>query len=541
MRKLLSLLLALSLVLVSLVGCTKETKEEAGGEAAGKMIVRHNTAADPETIDPALNASVDGATILVNAFEGLMRLDENDKAIPGVAEKYEVSEDGLTYTFHLRDSKWSDGQPVKAQDFEYAWKRALDAKTAADYAYQMYYLKNGEKYNKGEASADEVGVKAIDDKTLEVTLEAPTPYFLELTAFPTYFPVRKDIVEKDPEGWALNPETHISNGPFKVVKWDHNNVLALEKNENYYDKDRVKLDGIEFYMMTEASTALSAFESGEVDYIEDMPTEEIPRLKAESDEFKIFPQLGTYFYVFNTTKEPVNDPKVRKALALAIDRKAIVEVIAKAGQQPALTFVAPGIKEPDGKEFYEKANDYGLKETAQVDEAKKLLAEAGYPDGKGFPELTVIYNTSEGHKAIAEAIQEMWNKNLGIKVNLQNQEWKVFQQTRDSGDFVIARHGWLGDYTDPMTFLDMWYSTSGNNNAHWKNKEFDKLINEAKTATDEKARFEFMHKAEDLMMEDMIVMPIYYYTNPEMIKSYVKDVRVSPLGFVYYDEAYIEK
>ncbi|OPJ56304.1 peptide ABC transporter substrate-binding protein [Alkalithermobacter paradoxus] len=539
MKKVLSLLLTVVLALASLVGCT--ANNSGGGEKKDLMIVRHNLGSDPETIDPALNAAVDGAIILVNTFEGLMRLDEKDQPLEGVATEYTISEDMLTYTFKLRKSKWSDGEEVTAHDFEYAWKRALDPATAADYAYQLYYIKNGEKFNNGEVSADEVGVKALDDYTLEVVLEAPTPYFLELTAFPTYFPVRKDIIEAHGEKWALNPETHISNGPFKVVKWEHNDIMELVKNENYYDKDRVKLDGIHFYFMTESSTALAAFESGEVDYIESMPSEEIPRLMKESDEFKIFPNLGTYFYVFNTTKEPVNDARVRKALSMAIDRKSIVEVITKAGQIPALSFVPEGITEPDGSDFNKNAKDYGLALTPKVEEARALLAEAGYPDGKGFPKLTVIYNTHEGHKAIAEAIQAMWKDNLGIEIELQNQEWKVFQDTRDNGDFVIARHGWLADYVDPMTFLDMWYSTSGNNNAHWKNEEFDRLINEAKTAADEKTRFEIMHKAHDLMMEEMIVMPIYYYTNPEMIKSYVKDVRVSPLGFVYYDEAYIER
>ncbi len=544
MKKLFSILLAAMLTLTSLVGCagtdnagdTQEPAKEA------KSIIKYNIGSDPKTLDPALNAEVQAGSVLENIYEGLMRLDDKDKAIPGVAEKVDISEDGLTYTFHLRDSKWSDGSPVTAQDFEYSWKRALDPATAAEYAYQLYYLQNGEKYNAGEASAEEVGVKAIDEKTLEVKLVGPTQYFLELTAFPTYFPVKKDIVEKDKEAWATKPENCVFNGPFKAIKWERNNVIQTVKNENYYDVQRVKLDGVDYTMIAEETTSLSAFESGEIDGSDTLPNPQIPKLQAEKNPgFTIHPQLGTYYYSFNVTKEPTNNPKVRRALSLAIDRKAIVEVVTKGGQIPALAYVPPGVKEPDGKDFRDKGSDYGLKETPQIEEAKKLLAEAGYPDGKGFPKVTVIYNTLESHKAIAEAIQEMWKKNLGVEVELQNQEWKVFQEARVQGDFVIARDGWLGDYSHPMTFLDMFISSSGNNHPHWKNPEFDKAITESKTSTDVNKSFALMHQAEDLMMKDDIIMPIYYYTNPELMRPDLKDVRISPLGFVFFDTAYIEK
>lgn len=542
MKRILASVLALSLALTAMVGCGgKKETAEGDGKGSEKMIVRHNFSADPETIDPALNAAVDGAIVLVNTFEGLMRTDKDDKAIPGVAEKFEVSEDKLTYTFHLRDSKWSDGTPITAQDFEYSWKRVLDPKTAADYAYQMYYIKNAEKFNSGAGTADEVGVKAVDEKTLQVTLEAPTPYFLELTAFPCYFPVKKDVVEKDPEKWALNPETHISNGPFKVVKWEHNNEMVLEKNPNYYGADRIKLDGITFTMINEQATALSAFEAGELDYVEDLPSAQMEKYKAESKEFHIYPNLGTSFYVFNVNEKPVDDVRVRRALTLAIDRQKLIDAVLKAGQIPATGFVPTGIKMPNGKDFRELNGDFGITPEANVAEAKKLLAEAGYPDGKGFPKVPLIYNTNEGNKAIAEAIQEMWKKNLGIEIELQNQEWKVFQETRDNGDFVMARHAWIGDYVDPMTFLDMWLSTSGNNNAQWKNPEYDATIKAAKAEADPMKRYEIMAQAEKMMMDANIAMPIYYYTNPELIKDYVKGVKVSPLGFVYYDEVTLEK
>lgn len=543
MKKLLAILMTAFLITASLVGCGSETKEEQtdeGNQKPKEQVVRHNLNSDPETIDPALNAAVGGGTIIQNTFEGLMRLDENNKAIYGIAKEYEISEDGLTYTFHLRDAKWSDGEKVKAQDFEYAWKRALNPKTAADYAYMLYYIKNGEAFNANEISEDQVGVKAVDENTLEVVLEAPTPYFLELAAFPTYMPIRKDIIDEYKDQWALNPETHISNGPFKVTKWAHNDEMILSKNENYYDKDRVKLDRVEFFFITEQSTSLTTFETSGVDVLEDVPVSEIKRLKEETDEFKILPELGTYFYVFNVNKKPMDDVRVRKALTLAIDRRALVDIVTQAEQTPATGFVPPNVLMPDGRDFRDVGGDYYIEERANIEEAKKLLAEAGYQDSNNWPEVTLIYNTSENHKKVAEAIVEMWKQNLGIEITLQNQEWKVFQESRDSGDFVIARHGWLGDYVDPMTFLDMWISNSGNNNAHWKNEEFDNLIKEAKNSVDKEKRYDAMLRAEALMMEDCITLPIYYYTRPAMIKNNIKGIKRSILGFWFYDEAYVE-
>ncbi|MTI54435.1 peptide ABC transporter substrate-binding protein [Geosporobacter ferrireducens] len=540
-KKSLALLLVLALVLGTLAGCGPKQPAAEETPAAEPMVLRYNLGDDVKTLDPQLNSVINAGIIQVNTFEGLMRLDKNDKAIPGMAEKYEISADGLTYTFHLRDAQWSDGQPVKAQDFEYAWKRGLDPNTASEYAFQLYYLKNGQKANEGELSIEEVGVKAKDDKTLEVILESPTPYFLELTAFFTLFPVRKDMVEKDPETWSMKPETFIGNGPFKMESYTMGDRIILVKNENYYDKGRVKLDKIEMLMIGEASTGLTAFESGDIDYIDDVPTQEIERLKASEPAFSVAPSLATYFYAFQTEKAAVNDPKVRKALSLAIDRKAITEKILRGGEMPAAGFVPPGLFDAEGKDFRAVGGDYGIDvNAASIDEAKALLTEAGYPDGKGFPELEVMYNTSETHKAIAEAIQEMWKKNLNINVKLANQEWAVFQQTRTEGNFVVARSSWFGDYADPMTFLDLWTSYSGKNNAKWKNAEFDKLIEGAKSTSGQE-RFNLLYEAEKLMMEDMILMPIYYYVDISLIKDYVKNTRKSILGYIYFDEAYIEK
>ncbi|WP_454963660.1 peptide ABC transporter substrate-binding protein [Filifactor alocis] len=541
-KRLLALTLVAAMGISLFAGCGGNTD---GGDtgAAGGGVVTHNLRSEPKSIDPALNTAVDGHQVIIGVFEGLCRLDEKDQGIPGIAESWDISEDNLTYTFHLRDAKWSDGQPVKASDFVYAWKRAVDPATAAEYAYQMYYLKNGEAINNGEKPVDELGVKAIDDKTLEVTLESVTPYFLQLTAFPTYMPVREDVVSADPEGWALNMDTYIGNGPFKVQEWKHDDVLKLVKNENYYDADKVKLDGIDYVFIVEASTAVSAFESGEIDYMEAVPAEKIAVLEEANDEnFKILPYLGTYFYIFNMNQEPVNNPKVRKALSLAINRTDIVEQVTKAGQVPATGFVPKGVSMSDGTtDFQETAGDYNMPiDDSKVEEAKQLMAEAGYPDGQGFPTIELLYNTNEEHKAIAEAIQAMWKQNLGINVELRNEEWKVFQTSRNEGNYTVARHGWIGDYVDPMTFLDMWITASGNNDAKFSNPKYDELISKAKSTLG-KERDDAMLEAQAILMEELPVMPIYYYTNAILMRSTVKNAPKSITGPVNYREAYLEK
>lgn len=541
-KRLLALTLVAAMGISLFAGCGGNTD---GGDtaAAGGGVVTHNLISEPKSIDPALNTAVDGHQVIYGVFEGLCRLDERDQGIPGIAESWDISEDNLTYTFHLRDAKWSDGQPVKASDFVYAWKRAVDPATAAEYAYQMYYLKNGEAINNGEKPVDELGVKAIDDKTLEVTLESVTPYFLQLTAFLTYMPVREDVVSADPEGWALNMDTYIGNGPFKVQEWKHDDVLKLVKNENYYDADKVKLDGIDYVFIVEASTAVSAFESGEIDYMEAVPAEKIAVLEEANDEnFKILPYLGTYFYIFNMNQEPVNNPKVRKALSLAINRTDIVEQVTKAGQVPATGFVPKGVSMSDGTtDFQETAGDYNMPiDDSKVEEAKQLMAEAGYPDGQGFPTIELLYNTNEGHKAIAEAIQAMWKQNLGINVELRNEEWKVFQTSRNEGNYTVARHGWIGDYVDPMTFLDMWITASRNNDAKFSNPKYDELISKAKSTLG-KERDDAMLEAQAILMEELPVMPIYYYTNAILMRSTVKNAPKSITGPVNYREAYLEK
>ena len=548
-KQLCAVALAATLGLSVLAGCGAKKEEKAATVAKQELV--YNLGSDPKTLDPALNQAVDGSIIAANIFSGLCDLDDKDKAIPGQAEKWEVSPDGLVYTFHLKkDLKWSNGDPLKASDFEYAWKRVLDPATASVYSFQLVYLKGANEFNTAKtpedakAKRDAVGVKATDDTTLVVTLEAPCPYFLELTAFTTYFPVNQKVVEANKD-WAKDAKTLVSNGPFKMTDYKIKDQIVLEKNENYYNKDKVKLDKITMKMVTENTSAWASYKSSHFDMIDSVPTSEI--VQAVKDKTATtFANLGTQFVDINVSDKVKDiDPnaakvlgnaKFRQALANAIDRKMIVENVTKSGQTPAFSFVSTGINEPDGKEFASKKY---FEPTGDVEKAKKLLAEAGYPDGQGLPPLVVLYNPEGGNGELYQAIQDMWKK-IGVNVELQTQEWKVFQATRNAMKYEIARGAWSADYTDPMTFIDMWESTSPSNEIGYNNPEYDKLVASAKAETDAKKRFEMMHKAEDILMADMPIIPLYYSTYTKGIKDYVKGVRVSPLGPVYFDKAYIE-
>lgn len=561
MRRFIAGFLAVSML--AAVGCSKKTENEQTtdpGKAPdtnkpkAAQVVRVNIGTDPETLDPAVSTGVPEGNVQLSLFEGLMRLDKEGKAVPGMAASHTISADGKTYTFKLRDAKWSNGDAVTAEDFVYSWKRALDPMLASEYAYQLYYLEGAEAANtiplnqleadgktekKGadgkpiarpeadikkdwEAAAAKIGVKAVDAKTLEVKLAAPTPYFLSLTAFHTLYPVHKKSVESAKDNWFRSAATLVGNGPFKLVSWAPKDKVIVEKNPNYWDAAAVKLDKIEYYLIDSEATATQMFEAGQLDIIESgVNNAELPRLKKEyPNELKILPDLGLYYYRFNVTKAPMNDVKVRKALTLAIDRKLIVENITQGGQTPAMSEVPGGMPDVSG-DFRKNGGDF-FKDN-DVATAKKLLADAGFPDGKGFPKFTIMYNTSEGHKRIAEAIQEMWKKNLGINVELQNVEWQVYLSRQSGLDYDISRAGWIGDYIDPMTFTDMWVTKGGNNQTGWANPAYDKLIETAKTSGDVKVRMQAMHDSEKLLMEDMPILPIYHYVRVRMVSQKVKN------------------
>ncbi|ABR37034.1 MULTISPECIES: peptide ABC transporter substrate-binding protein [Clostridium] len=542
-KQLCAVALAATLGMSILVGCGSNK----GGDkaAASKQEITYNLGADPRTLDPALCTDTTGTTVIANAFSGLAELDENEKAIPGQAE-WEVSNDKLTYTFHLKkDLKWSNGDPVKASDYEYEWKRLLNPETASEYAYALYYLKGGEAYNKGKGSADAVGVKATDDNTLVVTLEAPCPYFLELTAQSYYFPVDQKVVESNKD-WANDAKTLVSNGPFKITNYTIKDSVVLEKNENYYDKDKVKLDKLNLKFVAEETSAWASYKSGQFDVVDTVPKSDVQGALKDGSA-KSFPNLATYFLSINVSDKAkavdpnaakvLSDPKVRKALNLAIDRQSIVDNVTKAGQIPAHGIVGKGIIGPDGKDYTEKTTYFDPK--GNVEEAKKLLAEAGYPDGQGLPTLQLLYNPESGHGDTMQAIQDMWKK-IGVNAELQSQEWKVFLTTRVQKQFELARDGWNADYVDPMTFLDMFQSTSDQNNCGYNNPSYDALIDAAKKELDPQKRFDIMHQAEDMLMNDMPVIPLYYYTRTIGIKDYVKGARVSVMNTIYFKNAYVE-
>jgi len=540
-KRSISLLVVLMLVLTAFVGCSQPAEDETPVDdpteegtdpvveeepteepaEAAEQVLNWNLGADPKTLDPGLNGASDGGHVINNTFEGLMREIEGDLQ-PAMAESYEVSEDKTTYTFTLReDLKWSDGEALTAYDFEYAWTRVLDPLTASEYSWIF-----------GEANVDTF--EAVDETTFVVNLKAPTPWFLGLTSFYTFFPVREDMVDAKDDGlWAKDPELAVSNGPFVLTAYETGSKLVLEKNDHYWRADEVMLNKINAQMIVEASTALTAYQAGELDVIMTVPGAEIPGLIAEDPTFHIFPMLGTYYYSFNVTEPPMDDLKVRRALTLAIDRKAMVETVTKGGQLPAKTMIPTSLKDAEGNVFQEMTGTYGIEDTATVEEAQALLAEAGYPDGEGFPELELLYNTGEGHQKVAVAIQEMWKENLGIDISLRNQEWAVFQDTRTQGNFQIARGGWIGDYIDPLTFLGMFRSGSPMNYGKWENENYNQLLADSMTATGQE-RFEMLFEADKELMEDAVIIPIYYYTDLQMISNDVSGWELNAKNTWYF-------
>lgn len=540
MRKKFLIFLSLMLVVSMLVvGCVPDSDEPADGDEQtedeatengedtndGEKILRTNNASEPGSLDPALAQGTHESWVLNHTFEGLMKLDEDGEVVEGMAESYELADDDVTYTFTLRDDiKWSNGDPVTAEDFEFSWKRALDADLAADYAFQLFYIKGAEEYNTGEGSRDDVMVTAKDEKTLEVVLDSPTGYFLELTAFYTYFPVNKAVVE-DNSDWANDAETHVSNGPFNLTEWVHDASIKVRKNDNYYDNESINLDGIDFTILEEASTTWQGYEGGEYDLLVDVPqaiTAEM--VEEDNDELKIGKMVGTYYYNLNPETKPFNNPKVRKGLALTIDRETITSKITQGGQIPAEGVVPFGIMDEDGTEYRDKVDksvDF------DVEEGKKLFEEGLEEEGmtpEDMKEIVLLYNTDEGHKKIAQAVQDMWKQNLGIEIQLENVDFNVKLDREKSGDYDISRAGWIGDYVDPMTFIDLWWSESSFNDAKYNNPEYDALIEKTKSTADQSVRFEAMREAENMLMEDMPVIPIYFYTQPYAQKPYVSGV-----------------
>ncbi len=497
--------------------------------------------AGPKTIDPGLNGANDGGDICSNTFEGLVR-ERSGKIIPGIAESWDVSADGKTVTFKLRKSKWSDGSDLTEHDFEYAWKRAMDPATASEYSWLWHYTNvvGSEEAVEG-APLDKVGVKAVDDYTLVVTLKNPTEYFVSLTSFYHFMPVKKSSVEAAAGGdgaWARTPGLAVSNGPFVLTDYKIGEGLTLEKNKYYWNADEVGIDVINVKFIDTESTAYTAYQAGELDFLSSVPPAEVPKLIAENPEFYVFPLLGTYYYNFNMDLDIWKDARVRKAMSMAIDRKRICDVLA-GGQVPAAGFIPPGMPDNQGRDFFETAGLFGLSmDDGSVDAAKKLMAEAGYPNGEGFPEFVMLYNTSESHQLIAEMMQEMWKTNLGITCTLENQEWAVFQDTTKEGDFQLARGGWLTDFLDPMGLLAIFTTGNTYNTPKYSNAEYDELLRKANASVG-MAHFDALYAAQEIFMNEMPIIPVYHYTDSFLSSPKVKNWNRSMLGSIDFGSAYI--
>ena len=479
---------------------------------AQEQVFRINNMVEPESLDPGVVTGVPEHRILSNLFEGLTTTDPKDLSPrPGMAASWTLSKDGLTYTFNLRDATWTDGRPVTAQDFVFAWERVLNPKSGAKYAQHLFYLRNGEAYNTGRLTDfGQVGVRAVDPKTLQVTLKSPTAYFLDLTNFYTLYPLPRWALEAHGKDW-VKPGKMVSNGPFMLASWVPQKELVLEKNPRHWDAGSVKLRRVIFLPTDDVNTAYKQFLAGDSDWIPTVPPSQINTAKTKP-EYYASPYLGTYYFRLNVTKPPVSDVRVRKALSLAVDREALTKFVTKAGEVPYSGFVPAGLR------GYEGPRGLGFDPAA----ARKLLAEAGYPDGKGFPRMELLYNTSDLHRVITQAVQQMWKEHLGIQVELVNVEWKVYLARQSGLDYQISRAGWIGDYVDPNTFLEMWKTGGGNNQTGWSSKRFDDLMDRAARLLDAKDRMRAMQDAERILLDDGPVLPLFTYVNKGMLSRKVK-------------------
>lgn len=460
---------------------------------------------EPETLDPAIITGQPEGRIALALFEGLTARDPKGHIVPGVADSWEISQDGTCYVFHLRpDAYWSNGDSLTAHDFVRSWERTLAPATASEYAYQLYYIQSAEAFNSGRLTDfSKVGVHAVGDRTLEVQLVYPTPFFLDLCAFPTLLPVPTKCIEKYGDDW-IKPGHMVSNGAYTLTDWHINHRVRLRANPYYWDRSHVYLKTIDILPTSQANTAYNIYYSGAADLILDkglIPAMLLDVLKERSD-FHSSPFLGNYFYRFNVTRKPFNDVRIRKAFALAINKQRIVDKITRAGEQIADSLV------PSGIAGYSSPKGLGYDPPT----ARRLLAEAGFPNGKGFPLISLLYNKSEQNEAIATEIQDMLQKELEIKIQLSQQEWKVYLNSMSSLDYDFCRASWVGDYNDPNTFLDMFVTNGGNNRTGWSNPKYDALIRAAAKELNPQKRMDLFRQAETILCtEELPILPLYYY------------------------------
>lgn len=544
-------------------GGSKSGSTATSGSTAGSTAGGVNTAgftvqygSNPETLDPALNSAIDGANTIITIFEPLLLINENNEVVGGQAESWETSEDGLTWTFTMRDGlKWSDGTDLNAKDFEYSFKRMVDPNTAAPYAETCLGMIDGFEEAAGfpdadgnptaEPNPDALNVKASDDgKTLTIVLAYPCSYFDKMAAFATMSPVQQATVEANGDAWCTSPDTFVSNGPYMITDWTPSERIVLTKNPNYvggWDSSKIVSDTITLLLLEDSSASYAAYNSGEAQLIKDVPTDEIPSLTKAEDggDFYVDTILGTYYVSLNLQRDAFKDAKVRKALSLAIDRDYVANTIMQGTYSAADSIVGPGIVDESGY-FHDNGNapyisaDY----EANLAEAKKLLEEAGYPNGEGYPTIEYSTNDVGYHVPLAEYLQQAWG-DLGITLTINKMEWSSFTPARRAGEYDVARNGWVMDYNDPSNMLDLFCSGNGNNDGKYSNPDFDAAIDASRVA-DSAEHFAQLHKAEDILMEDMGCLPIAYYNDYWLQSPTLKGTWHSPYGYWYLQYGYIE-
>lgn len=550
MKKFLFLLFAV-LTVVVLAACTAsedtdgedptENVDEPDGDDNGETadadgkVLRLNNGTEPTSLDPSIGFDAVSWDPLNNLMEGLTRLDSDHRAGPGTAETWDISDDGLTYTFHLReDAKWSNGDPVVAEDFVYAWKYMLDPETGSPAAFLGYFIEGAEAYNSGEGSADDVKVTAKDEKTLEVVLAQPTGFFLDVLTNPAFFPINHQVAQDNPK-WHAEADTFVGNGPFKLESWKHDEEMVFAKNEHYWDADVVKLDKVHFAMINDSNTQYQMFQSGDLDTASIPP--ELSDQLIDGDNVFIGPYGGLEFYRFNLTMEPFQNKKIRQAFAYAVNREDIAQYVVKNGVEPAFGFINPGYTSPTGEDFRDVNGDLV---PFDPERAKQLLeegmAEEGYDE---LPEITLTYSTSDTNKAVAEALQSMFQEHLDVKVELTNQEWNVFAEAQQALELQFSRSSFINDYNDPVNFLESFITDSYMNRTGFSSEEYDALIAKGKSATDEEERWEALYEAEKMLADEMMAFPIRYYNTVVLEANGVEGILRHPVG--YFDLKYADK
>ena len=523
---------------ITVLSCSQQ--EPLLDTALDNQILHWGNGSEPQSLDPHIATGVPEHHVLIALCEGLTITNpKGGDNLPGVAQAWDISDDGLIYTFFLQpNAKWSNGDDLIAEDFVWSWKRILTASLGSQYPDMLYYLKNAEEYHAGKIKDfSEVGVEAIDAKTLKVTLRAPTPFFTKLLSHYSTWPVHKKTILNFGEidnrnGEWTRPGNFVCNGPMKLKSWELNKKIIVDKNPMYWDYKQVQLNEIHYYPVVNESTEDRMFRAGQLHVTNVVPLEKCPvYLEQNNPNLRVDPYMGTYFYRTNTTIDSLNNKKVRKALAYAIDRKMIVDNVSKCGQQPAYSFTPPGSAgyEPNTEIPYDP------------ELAKQLLAEAGYENGANFPVLEILFNTQEGHRKIALAIQQMWQENLNINVELVNQDWKVYLSRERIGDFQISRAGWIGDYVDPNTFLDTLRANRGNNKTGWTNDTYETLMQKANSTNDNALRYDLLGQAEKILIDEMPIIPIYTYVRQYQISSDVKGWHPNFLDHHHPKFVYLER